>query len=203
MGGRVGAPDCGHLAFSSATLNPFCCIFHFLMKHSKCFQLVKGLNCRQASSATSVTKLCCCNRCCMASLHDGALICICGWHNELCSRTKLSGNVADWLHTVISMTESCMFLMQCCWRVRNSQASNTDFWPWPLADRDFPRFSESFDIMHCRWWDVKSLHNFTLRKIIQKLFYNLWKQGFFFLKLGPYQWIWIKYGYMRFANNCI
>ncbi len=43
-----------------------------------------------------------------------------------------------------------------------------------LTHRDFFSFSESFDdVMHCRWWDLQSLCNLTLRNIVFKEFHNL------------------------------
>lgn len=41
----------------------------------------------------------------------------------------------------------------------------------------------SFDDLPCRWWDVKSLHNFTMWHIILKLFHNLMMD--FFTDLCP------------------
>ncbi len=43
-----------------------------------------------------------------------------------------------------------------------------------LMHRDFSSFSESFDdVMHCRWWDLQSLCNLTLRNVVFKVFHNL------------------------------
>ena len=38
------------------------------------------------------------------------------------------------------------------------------------------RFSKSFDLIYCRWWNILSLHNFILRNNILKLFRNLLMQ---------------------------
>lgn len=42
-----------------------------------------------------------------------------------------------------------------------------------LVHRDSSRWSESLDIMYCRWWDSPSLHSFMLKNIILKFFHNL------------------------------
>ncbi len=47
-----------------------------------------------------------------------------------------------------------------------------------LTHRYFSSFSESFDdVMHCRWWDLQSLCNLTLRNVVFKVFHNLFTSG--------------------------
>ncbi len=48
-----------------------------------------------------------------------------------------------------------------------------------LTHRDFSSFSDSFDdVMHCRWWDLQSLCNLTLRNVVFKVFHNLFTHTF-------------------------
>ncbi len=76
----------------------------------------------------------------------------------------------SWAHLVMSMTESCRWVMQCRLRAQRPRASNKGLRPCPWH-RDFSSFSESFDdVMHCRWWDLQSLCNLTLRNIVFKVF---------------------------------
>ncbi len=108
----------------------------------------------------------------MASfLHDRDLVGICRWHAGLCLPTVVSGSIPA--HLVMSMTESCRWVMLCLLRPR---ASNKGLRPCPLH-RDLSSFSESFDdVMHCRWWDSQSLCYLTLRDVVLKVFHNLFTQ---------------------------
>lgn len=74
------------------------------------------------------------------------------------------------------MTETSLFLMQCCPRVQRSQRSSTDSQPCPLS-RFFSRFSETFYFMCCYYENIQSFHSFTLRNIILKLFEPLPPKG--------------------------
>lgn len=66
----------------------------------------------------------------------------------------------------------------------------------------------SFDDLPCRWWDVKSLHNFTMWNIILKLFHNLMMD--FFLQTSAHLCFWetleknyfYTQSYYRPAANC-
>ncbi len=81
----------------------------------------------------------------------------------------------SWAHLVMSMTESCRWVMQCCLRVRRPRASNKGLRPCPLRTEISPSsFSESFDdVINCEWWDLQSLCNLMLRNVVFKLFHNL------------------------------
>lgn len=46
--------------------------------------------------------------------------------------------IRDAAHAVISMTESCLFFLQCYLKARRSQASNTDFWLFLLPTEISP-----------------------------------------------------------------
>ena len=84
------------------------------------------------------------------SLHDRALTWICGWHGELWSQTMISGRVPEPVQCFPGQNHVCFYC---------SAASG---------------FMESLDsITFCRWWNIQSLHKFTLRKIILKLLLNL------------------------------
>lgn len=77
----------------------------------------------------------------------------------------------SWAHTVISTTESCLFLMHCC---RHNQRLFRDV---SLAYTDFSRFFESFnDIRHYEWWKHQSLLE---REVLR---WNLSTQSFTVLK---------------------
>ncbi len=106
----------------------------------------------------------------MASfLHDRALVGICRWHSGLCLPTVVSGvflgpfsNVND---RIMSMSDavSSEGLKTTSIQQRSSASS--------LTHRDFSSFSESFDdVMLCRWWDLQSLCNLTLRNVVFKIF---------------------------------
>jgi len=108
----------------------------------------------------------------MASfLHDRDLTCICGLHCVLCSQTDFWK--CFWTHAVISMTESCLFLMQCCLRIMAMQYCYSAMSP---AHIDVSRFTESFgDYMYCRWWisNFKSTFFWDCSTIC--IYLNLWQ----------------------------
>ncbi len=91
----------------------------------------------------------------------------------------------SWAHLVMSMTESCQWVMQCRLRARRSQHSNKGLWSCPFS------FSESFDdVMHCRWWDLQSLCNLTLRNVVFKVFHNLFTHSFTDWRASAHLYFW-------------
>ncbi len=74
----------------------------------------------------------------MASfLHDRALVGICRWHGGLCF-TDSGFWKYSWAHLVMSMTESCRWVMQCRLRARRPRASNEGLQPCPLRTKISP-----------------------------------------------------------------
>ncbi len=98
------------------------------------------------------------------------------WHLQMAQRIVFTESgfwKYSWAHLVMSMTESCRWVMQFHLRVRRPQVSNKGLRPCPL------RFSKSFDdVMHCRWWDLQSLWNLMLMNIVFKVFHNLVTHSF-------------------------
>ncbi len=98
---------------------------------------------------SSTTKPCCCNSCSMwfcivllkytrpSFLHDRALVGICRWHGGLWF-TDNGFWKYSWAHLVMSMTESCRWVMQCRLRARRSRASNKGLRPGPLRTEISP-----------------------------------------------------------------
>ena len=98
----------------------------------------------------------------VSSLHGGALTCIRGWHDELCSQTMISE----------------VFLSPCSDRiipvvnaVKPEGLSRTciQFWLSKvcLAHRHVSRFSEFFyNIIYCKYFQIQ--YNFTWRNMIWK-----------------------------------
>ncbi len=57
------------------------------------------------------------------------------WHLQMARRIVFTDSgfwEYSWAHLVMSMTESCRWVMQCCLRARRPQASNNGLWPGPL-----------------------------------------------------------------------
>ncbi len=80
----------------------------------------------------------------------------------------------SWVHFVMSMTKSRRWVMQCCLRALKTTGIQQRYLALSLTHREFSSFSESFDdVMHCRWWYLQSLCNFTLRNVVFKEFHNL------------------------------
>ncbi len=77
------------------------------------------------------------------------------WHLQMAQWTVFTDSgfwMYSWAHLVMSVTESCRWLMQCRLRAQRQWASNKEW--------DVSSFSESFDaVMHCRWccWSLESL----------------------------------------------
>lgn len=65
-----------------------------------------------------------------SAFHDRASPCIFGWHRKLCSDSDIWNY--SWAHTVMSIAESCLFLMQCRLRAWRSHTSIIAFQPCPL-----------------------------------------------------------------------
>ncbi len=91
-----------------------------------------------------------------------------------------------WAHLVMSMTESCRWVMQCRLRPWRPWASNKVLSALFLKHIDFSSFSFSFeDVMHCKLWDLQSLCHLTLRNIVFKVFHNLFTHFFRLESLCP------------------
>ncbi len=96
----------------------------------------------------------------------------------------------SWAHLVMSMTESCRWVMQCRLRARRPRASNKGLRPCPLCTEISPD-SESFDdVMHCRWWDLQSLCNLMLRNVVIKVFHNLFTHSFTDWRASAHLYFW-------------
>ncbi len=72
---------------------------------------------------------------------------------------------------------------RCPWfptRLSNFYSSDhRTFFHLSLMPRDFSSFSESFDdVLRCRWWDLQSFYNLTLRNIVFNVFQNLFTRSF-------------------------
>ncbi len=117
----------------------------------------------------------------------------CSWHLQMARRIVFTDSgfwKYSWAHLVMSMTESCRWVIQCRLRARRPRASNKGLRPCPLRT-DFSSFSESFDdVMHCRLWDLQSLCNLTLRNIDFKVFHNLFTHSFTYLRASSHLYFW-------------
>ncbi len=81
----------------------------------------------------------------MASfLHDRALDGICRWHGGVVF-TDSGFWKYSWAYLVMSMTESCRWVMQCRLRAWRPRASNKDLRPCPLR-------TEIFQCLWIFWW---------------------------------------------------
>ncbi len=126
----------------------------------------------------------------MASfLNDRALVGICRWHGGLCLPTVVSGSIPGPFSNVndkimpISDALSSEGPKTTGIQQRSSALS--------LPHRDFSSFPESFDdVMHCRWWDLQSLCNLTLRNIVFKVFHNLFTHSFTDWRASAHLFFW-------------
>lgn len=71
---------------------------------------------------------------------------------------------------MISLTESCLFLINCCLRAQDNRHPLLILCLAPCAQR----FLQILRIFWWEWFMWVSLCNFILRNIIQKLFHNGW-----------------------------
>ncbi len=70
-----------------------------------------------------------------------------------------------------------------------------------LTHRHFSSFSESSDdVKQCRWWDLKSLCNLTLRNVVFKVFHNLFTHSFTDLRAVVYKSCGLK-GFLSLQNG--
>ncbi len=85
----------------------------------------------------------------------------------------------SWAHLVMSMTESCRWLMQCRLRAWRPRASNKGLQPCPLRTEISPVFLNLL-MMLCTVDDEiwQSLCNLTLRNVVFKVFHNLFMYSF-------------------------
>ncbi len=97
------------------------------------------------------------------------------WHLQMARQIVFTDNgfcKYYWAHLVMSMTESCRWVMQCRLRAQKTTGIQQMSSTLSLTHRDFSSFSESFDdVMLCRWWDLQSLCNLTLRNVVFKVFH--------------------------------
>ncbi len=85
----------------------------------------------------------------------------------------------SWAHIVMSMTQSCRWVMQWSPKARRPRASNKCLRSCPLRTEISPVSLKRFDaVMHCRWWDLQSLCNLALRNVVFKVFHNLFMHPF-------------------------
>ncbi len=85
----------------------------------------------------------------------------------------------SWAHLVISMTESCWWVMQCRLRARKARASNNGLRPCPLHTEISP-VSHNLLMMLCTvdYEICKGFCNLTLRNVVFKVFHNLFTHSF-------------------------
>ncbi len=98
----------------------------------------------------------------------------------------------SWAHLVMSMTESCRWVMQCRLRARRPRASNKGLRPCPLRTEISP-VSLNLLMMfffHCRWWDLQSLCNLMLRNFVFKVFHNLFTHSFTDWRASAHLYFW-------------
>ncbi len=90
------------------------------------------------------------------------------WHLQMARQIVFTDSgfwKYSWAHLVMSMTESCRWVMQGLKTTVIQQRPSA----LSLTHRDFSSFSESFDdVMHCRLWNLQSLCNLTLRNVVFK-----------------------------------
>ncbi len=115
------------------------------------------------------------------------------WHLKMARRIMFTDSgywKYSWAHLVMSMTESCRWVMECLLRAQRPQAFNKGLQPCPLR-RDLSSFSESFDdVMHCRWWDLQSFCNLTLRNMFLKIFHNIFTRSFTDWRASAHLYFW-------------
>ena len=102
-----------------------------------------------------------------------------------------------WANVVISMTESCLFLMLCSLRAKRSKASNINFQLCSCTQRCLSGFFESFYyIMCCRWWIfyVKEHYTENTQQFVNIVYWwllNLYPYSFLSKKLFLYPVMWL------------
>ncbi len=103
------------------------------------------------------------------------------WHLQMAQRIVFADS-GFWkysrAHLVMSMTESCQWVMQCRLSARRTRHPPKVFGLVPYTQR-LSSVSESFDdVMHCRWGDLQSLCNLMLRNVVFKVFHNPFTHSF-------------------------
>ncbi len=95
------------------------------------------------------------------------------WHLQMAGRFVFTDSgfwKYSWAHLVMSMTESCRWLMQCYLRARRPRHPTKVFGLVPYAQR-FLQFLWIFWWCYTlmRWWDLQSLWDLMLRDIVFKV----------------------------------
>ncbi len=125
----------------------------------------------------------------LSFLHDRALVGICRWHGRLLF-TDSGFWKYSWAHLVMSMTDHADEWCSFVWGPEDTGIQQRSS-ALSLTHRDFSSFSESFDdVMHCRWWDLQSLCNLTLRNVVFKIFHNLFTHYFTDWRASAHLYFW-------------
>ncbi len=122
----------------------------------------------------------------MASfLHDRALV-ACRWHSGLCF-TDSGFWKYSWAHLVMSMTESCRWVMQCRLRARRPRASNKGIQPCPLLTEISP---VSLNLLMMLFTVDDEICNLMLRNLVFKVFHNLFTHSFTDWRASAHLYFW-------------
>ncbi len=119
----------------------------------------------------------------MASfLHDRDLVGICRWHGFLEVFLGLFSDVND---RIMPMSDAVSSEGPKTTGIQQRSSALS------LTHRDFSSFSVSFDdVMHCRWWDLQSLCNLTLRNVDFKVFHNRFTHSFTGWRASAHLYFW-------------
>ncbi len=93
-------------------------------------------------------------------------------------------------HLVMSMTESCRWVMQCRLRARRPRASNKGLRPFPLRTEISPVSLKLLLMLCTRWWDLQSLCNLMLRNVVFKVFHHLFTHSFTDWRASAHLYFW-------------
>ncbi len=126
----------------------------------------------------------------MASfLHDRALVVICRWHGVLCLRQWLLevflGPFRHVNERIMAMSDAVSSEGPKTTGIQQRSSALS------LKHSDLSSFSESFDdVTHCRWWDLQSLCNLALRKVVFKVFHSLFTHSFTDWRASVHLYFW-------------
>ncbi len=96
----------------------------------------------------------------------------------------------SWAHLVMSMTESCRWVMQCRLRARRPQASNKGLRPCPLRTEMYP-VSLNLLMMLCTIdYEICIVDDETLRYVVFKVFHNLFTHSFTDWRASAHLYFW-------------
>ncbi len=156
-------------------------LFHFVIVHFKCALTHRTRRCFWTMFTYHF--------CSCSFLHDRALVGICRWHGGLYwwqwFLEVFLGPFSKVNDRIMPMSDAVSFEGPKTTGIQQRSSALS------LTLRDLSSFSESIDdVMHCRWWDLQSLCNLTLKNVVFKVFHNLFTHSFIDWRASAHLYFW-------------